>query len=48
MAELLIEYGAKVQGSGAIVMAAEEGKVEMVRSLLGKGADVDEIGIEHL
>ncbi|KAL9099816.1 MAG: hypothetical protein Q9163_004739 [Psora crenata] len=47
MAALLIEHGARVQGSGAIVMAAEEGNLNMVEMLLDKGADIDEIGIEH-
>ncbi len=47
MARLLIEHGARVKGSGAIVMAAEEGKLDMVTFLLDKGADIDEIGIEH-
>lgn len=47
MAALLIEHGAHVKGSGAIVMAAEEGKLDMVKLLLDKGADINEIGIEH-
>lgn len=47
MAALLIKHGARVIGSGAIVMAAEEGKMEMVKMLLDEGADINEIGIEH-
>lgn len=48
IARLLIERGgATVKGSGAIVMAAEEGKLDMVQLLLEKGADVNEVGIEH-
>ena len=47
MAALLIEHGAKVNGSCAIVMAAEEGKLDMVGLLLEKGAGIDEVGIEH-
>lgn len=47
MAMLLIEHDAQVKGSGTIVMAAEEGKSDMVKLLLDKGADIDEIGIEH-
>ncbi len=47
MAALLIQHGARVKGSGVVVMAAEEGKVEMVEFLLGYRAEVDEIGIEH-
>ncbi|KAI4235049.1 MAG: hypothetical protein LQ352_008133 [Teloschistes flavicans] len=47
-AELLVEEGgASVRGSGAIVMAAAEGKMAMVKFLLDHGADVDEVGIEH-
>lgn len=44
---LLLEHGATLRGSGAIVLAAEAGKKEMVEFLLGKGADVDEMGVEH-
>ena len=47
MAALLILHGARVNGSGAIVMAAEDGKMEMVKLLLNEGADINEIGIEH-
>ena len=47
MAALLIQHGARVNGSGAIVMAAEEGKLNMVKLLLDNGADINEIGIEH-
>ena len=47
MAELLIGHGALVKGSGAIVMAAEEGKLDMVKFLLEEGAEIDEMGIEH-
>ncbi|KAI4200169.1 MAG: hypothetical protein LQ350_004130 [Teloschistes chrysophthalmus] len=46
-AKLLVEGGASVRGSGAIVMAAEEGRLNMVEFMLDHGADVDEIGIEH-
>ena len=47
MAELLIQHGAHVKGSGALIMAAEEGKLDVVGLLLDKGADINEIGIEH-
>ena len=47
MVELLVAYGAKVVGSGAIVMAAEAGKLDVVLFLLEKGADVNEMGVEH-
>ena len=46
MAALLIRHGAHVKGSGAIVMAAEEGKLDMVKLLLDQGADINEVGIE--
>ena len=47
MAMLLVAKGAQVRGSGAIVLAAEEGKLQMVEYLLDHGANIDEIGIEH-
>lgn len=47
MAALLIKHGARVIGCGAIVMAGQEGKVEMAKMLLDEGADINEIGIEH-
>ena len=43
---LLLDYGATLNGSGALVFAAQRGKVENVRFLLAKGADIDEMGIE--
>lgn len=36
-----------MKGSGAIVMAAAEGKSDMVKFLLSKGADINEMGIEQ-
>lgn len=39
--------GAAVRGSGAIVMAAEEGKLDMVKYSLDNGAEINEFGIEH-
>ncbi|KAJ9643485.1 hypothetical protein H2199_004164 [Coniosporium tulheliwenetii] len=46
MVSLLLEHGAWLKGSGAIVLAAEAGKKDMVRFLLEHGADIDEIGVE--
>lgn len=46
VADLLLQHGAKMEGSGAIVLAAEEGKLDMVKFLLEKGADIDEIGLK--
>lgn len=46
MVALLLDYGAVLKGSGAIVLAADEGEVEMVKFLLERGADVDEVGVE--
>ncbi len=42
--ELLLRYGAIMRNSGAIVIAAEEGRLEMVEYLLEKGASINEIG----
>lgn len=48
MVKMLVEDGgAAVKGSGAIVMAAQEGKLDMVKYLLENGADINEVGIEH-
>ena len=47
MARLLLKHGARLRGSGAIVKAAEAGKLEMVKVFLEEGADVNEVGIEH-
>ena len=47
MVTLLVENRAHVKGSGAIIMAAEEGKFGVVQYLLDHGADINEIGIEH-
>jgi hypothetical protein len=46
MVQLLLEYGAAINGSGAIVVAAEEGHGHIVQLLLENGADIDEIGVE--
>lgn len=45
--ELLLAHGAVLHGSGAIVQAAEAGEREAVAFLLDKGADINEIGVEH-
>jgi ankyrin repeat protein len=45
---LLIEYGAKVRGSGALVVAAEVGEIAAVHFLIGKkDLDIDERGGEQ-
>ena len=44
----LIKYGARVKDSGAIVLAAENGKIDVVNLLLEHGADIDEIGLKDL
>lgn len=46
MAALLLEYGALLNGSGALVLAAEAGRLDLVKFLLERGADIDEIGLE--
>lgn len=45
MAELFLENGAVLKGSGAIILAAAAGKTKMVEFLLAKGADINEFGI---
>ncbi|KAK6436919.1 hypothetical protein LTR95_006886 [Oleoguttula sp. CCFEE 5521] len=47
MINLLVRHGAVVRGSGAIVVAAREGKLSMVSSLLEAGADVNELGVRY-
>lgn len=47
IATLLLEHGAEIKNSAAVVAAAIAGKTDMVRFLLAKGADVDEMGIYH-
>ena len=47
MAALLLDHGAKLKDSGAVVVAAAEGKMDMVQFLLSKGADINEMGIRH-
>lgn len=39
---LLLEYNAILKGSGALALAAQHGKLDMVKFLLKKGAFVDE------
>lgn len=46
IAGLLLSHGARVIGSGAIVVAAEAGHLAMVRLLLDFGAEIDEIGLK--
>lgn len=43
MVKLLVEQGgARVKGSGALIMAAQRGKLAMAEYLLAHGADIDE------
>ncbi|KAL4860702.1 hypothetical protein BDV12DRAFT_181207 [Aspergillus spectabilis] len=46
MVDLMLEYGARLEGSYALVEAAMYGHLEIVKHLLAKGADIDEVGIE--
>ena len=42
MIRLLLEYGAQISGSGAVVAAAEHGRIDVLELLLSQGADLDE------
>lgn len=44
MVQLLLDYGARIPGSGALAFAAEQGKLKNVQLLLAHGADVNEVG----
>ena len=46
LAALLLAHGAQLNGSGALVVAAQNGRLDMVRFLLQQGADVNEFGVE--
>jgi ankyrin repeat protein len=46
MVDLMLEYGARLEGSYALVEAALFGHMEIVKHLLAMGADIDEVGIE--
>ena len=46
LATLLIDHGAVVPGSGAIVLAAATGKTDMAALLLDHGTDINEIGVK--
>ena len=43
MIGLLLDYGARLAGSGALVSAAEKGKKDNVEYLLSRGAEVNEM-----
>ncbi|KAL4909604.1 hypothetical protein BDW74DRAFT_41786 [Aspergillus multicolor] len=46
LVDLLLHYGARVEGSNAIVQAAIDEDLDMVKYLLSRGANIDEVGIE--
>lgn len=47
MVKLLLGHGAELNGSGALVLAAQEGRTEVVKFLIAQGADVNEMGIAN-
>lgn len=46
MLVLLIKHHANLEDSGALVVAAEAGKLDNVKHLLEHSADIDEVGLE--
>ena len=44
---LLVEHGAKIKRSGALVIIAGEGKLKMVEFMLERAPDIDEVGIKN-
>lgn len=46
MMPLLLNYGAVIKGSGAIVVAAKQGRGHILELLLENGANIDDIGVE--
>lgn len=47
LTDMMLAHNATVKGSGALIVAAEEGNVDVVRLLLEAGADVSEIGVQN-
>jgi ankyrin repeat protein len=43
MIGLFLDHGARIQGTGALILASLTGKEENVKCLLGRGADVNEM-----
>ena len=41
--KLLLNYGARIQGSGALIFAAQQGKLKNIELLLARGADVNKV-----
>jgi len=47
MVRLLLDHGAQMKDSGALVFAAQEGKLATVKLLIARGADVNEKRIQR-
>ena len=45
MVKLLLDYGAVLRDSGALILAAQNGKIENVEFLIARGANLEEIGV---
>ena len=43
--KVLLDHGAQLEASGALVLAAQKGKMENVKLLIARGADPNEMGI---
>lgn len=48
ISELLIAWGAKIDGSSALNIASHKGRADVVKVLLENGADVNEMGVASI
>lgn len=48
ISELLVAWGAKIEGSSALIIASHKGRADLVKLLLENGADVNEMGVASI